>query len=72
MDFGDTFTSFDELASAQNLSEGVREEICLHLGSQVVGGPRVAEEETPPVLTVAVILVLVLPKEKNPPRVQAE
>lgn len=37
-----------------------------------MGGPRVAEEETPSVLTVAVILVLVLPKEKNPLRVQAE
>lgn len=32
VDFGDNFMSFDELASAQNLSEGVREEICLHLG----------------------------------------
>lgn len=37
-----------------------------------MGGPRAAEKETPPVLTVAVILVLVLPKEKNLPRVQAE
>lgn len=32
VDFGDTLMSFDELASAQNLSEVVREEICLHLG----------------------------------------
>lgn len=32
----------------------------------------VTAEETPPVLTAAAILVLVLPKEKNSLRVQVE